>query len=96
MSIHISDLTSGFIIGKKKYISEKCFKLSNYGEYFIYLIADLINRNKEVIEVGYYCKPRLYGKSKTSNNLMTLIKLGLPYIKAAIICKKKYNKKKKF
>lgn len=94
IKVNISDLTSGFIIGQKKYISKKVFSKSNYGEYFLYLVADLIYKKRNIIEIGYICKPRKYGNSKTSNNLMTLIRLGLPYIKAAILCKKIYNQKK--
>ena len=94
MSTYVTDLTSGFIIGNRKYVEKEPFEKSNYGEYFLYLISDLMIKNKRIIEIGYYCKPRVYGKSKTSNNLMTLIRLGLPYIKAAILCKKIYNQKK--
>tara|TARA_B100000575_G_scaffold291816_1_gene298621 strand:- start:3212 stop:4018 length:807 start_codon:yes stop_codon:yes gene_type:complete len=96
MSTYVTDLTSGFIIGNKKNIEKEPFEKSNYGEYFLYLISDLISKNKTIIEIGYYCKPRVYGKSKTSNNLMTLIRLGLPYIKAANICKKNLKEMKKF
>ena len=37
----------------------------------------------KIVEVGYYCKPRKYGVSKTSTNYFVLLKLSLPYIKAA-------------
>ena len=94
-NVNINDLTSGFIIGDKKNYKENIFNQSNYGEYFIYLIADLLNSNQKIYEVGYYCKPRIYGNSKTSNNILRLIRLGLPYIKAAIKCKKKLTQPKK-
>jgi len=90
----VKDLTSGFVIGNKKYINEDVFIESNYGEYFVYLVSDLVMNGKQIIEVGYICKPRVYGSSKTSNNLMTLIRLGLPYIKAAIICKRRMIQKR--
>lgn len=90
----VKDLTSGFVIGNKTYINEDVFIESNYGEYFVYLVSDLVISRRQIIEVGYICKPRVYGSSKTSNNLMTLIRLGLPYIKAAIICKRRMIQKR--
>jgi len=40
-------------------------------------------------EVGYICKPRIYGESKTSTNLFRLLSLSKPYLKTAINCRKK-------
>ena len=88
-SVSVNDLTSGFIIGNKRYINKDIFYKSNYGEYFVYLVIDLILQKRKIEEVGYYCKPRKFGSSKTSNNIIRLITLGIPYIKAAYICKKK-------
>lgn len=96
ISTNITDLTSGFIIGKKSKIKSDAFTRSNYGEYFIYLITDLLEQNEKIIEVGYLCKPRQHGNSKTSNNLVTLIRLGLPYIKVALTCRQIMNIKKRF
>lgn len=87
-SVQINDLTSGFIIGNKQYIKKDLFYRSNYGEYFVYLIMDLILQKQKIEEIGYYCKPRNFGSSKTSNNIIRLITLGIPYIKAAYLCKK--------
>ncbi len=90
----VRDLTSGFIIGNKHNFNEYNFIESNYGDYFVYLVSDLVIQGQKIKEVGYICKPRVHGSSKTSNNLMTLIRLGLPYIKAAIICKKKMKQRR--
>ena len=84
LDIGVSDLTSGFIIGKKEYFIDDVFSDSVYGEYFIYLMKNLIEKDISVNEIGYYCKPRHAGVSKTSTNYIILIKLSLPYIKAAI------------
>ena len=43
-----------------------------------------VKKKVKVIEVGYFCKPRKYGVSKTSTNYFVLLKLSLPYIKAAL------------
>ena len=86
LSIGIKDLTSGFIIGKRKhFMTEEIFSRSVYGEYFIYLMKFLNNNKIEIIEVPYVCKPRLSGYSKTSTNYFSLLKLSVPYIRAALI-----------
>tara|TARA_Y100000816_G_C26018170_1_gene532584 strand:- start:159 stop:953 length:795 start_codon:yes stop_codon:yes gene_type:complete len=81
----VKDVTSGFIIGKKSYFDKKSFSRANYGDYFVYLIADLKRQKIKTIEVGYICLTRQFGKSKTANNIIDLSLKGWPYIKAAII-----------
>ena len=81
--IGVNDITSGFIIGRKEYFIENIFSKAVYGEYFLYLMKSLKRREIKIVEVGYYCKPRKYGVSKTSTNYFVLLKLSLPYIKAA-------------
>jgi len=83
-SVKVKDLTSGFIIGDKKMFNDECFLSANYGDYFVYLMKDLNHKNVPVLEVGYKCQTRIYGVSKTGSSLMQLVKLGVPYIKAAI------------
>lgn len=80
---NIKDMTSGFIIGKKNYFGSNSFLISNYGEYFVYLIKELKKNKIEIIEVGYICELRIYGLSKTGSSMYNLFKIGLPYIKAA-------------
>ena len=88
LSVPISDLTSGFIIIQKKYLNYDMFKGFNYGEYFINMIIELIKKDTKIIEVGYVCKPRKYGKSKTSTNFIKLAKLSIPYLFLAIKSRK--------
>ena len=83
-NIGVNDITSGFIIGRKKYFIDDVFSNSTYGEYFLYLMKNLKKKEIKVVEVGYYCKPRKHGFSKTSTNYFVLLKLSLPYIKAAV------------
>lgn len=80
----VNDITSGFIIGKKEYFKSNCFIDSIYGEYFIKLISHLEKNNITIFEVGYFCTPRQFGESKTSSSYLRLIKLALPYLKAAL------------
>ena len=88
LNLGVTDLTSGFILGPKRHFQKKPFVNSHYGEYFIKVIVDLHIQGIEINEVGYYCKPRLYGKSKTSTNLFRLISLSKPYIFTAISSRK--------
>ena len=89
---NIKDITSGFIIAPKKYIVRSSFFNCVYGEYFIYLIANFIEQNIKISEVGYICETRLNGESKTAPSLRVLIKRGVPYIVAAIKCRSKIGK----
>jgi glycosyltransferase involved in cell wall biosynthesis len=80
----VKDVTSGFIVLKKDYVNKAVFQNIEYGEYFIYLVKDLLKTNIEIIEVGYVCLTRNYGESKTASSIIQLIKRGIPYIKATI------------
>tara|TARA_Y100000389_G_scaffold134411_1_gene131866 strand:- start:4588 stop:5379 length:792 start_codon:yes stop_codon:yes gene_type:complete len=85
----VKDITSGFIIGKKEYFNKDIFENANYGDYFIFLVLSLMRRNIELKEIGYVCLTRIAGYSKTSNSMVDLFKKGLPYIKVAIISRRK-------
>ena len=67
LSLKIYDLTSGFIIGRKSYFKTECFKNVDYGEYFLYVINDLVKKEINIKEIGYICETRKYGVSKTAN-----------------------------
>ncbi len=84
----IKDLTSGFIIGKRQYFLEESFSKSSYGEYFVYLMTDLMKKNINIQELGYICETRIHGESKTASSLVQLFRRGVPYIKAAIISRR--------
>ena len=87
LSSPIKDITSGFIIGEKKYFYKSYFENSSYGEYFVYLSAGLIKENIDIQELGYICETRVHGESKTASSIFQLIMRGIPYIKAAIVCR---------
>ncbi len=80
----LTDLTSGFIVIDKNFINEKVFKNKDYGEYFIYLLGDLISKNVVIEEIGYICETRLHGYSKTGSGIIKFIIRGIPYVKAAL------------
>jgi len=87
LKIEIKDITSGFIVLPKNLINSKVFTMSNYGEYFIYLVNDLTKKGVHIKEIGYICETRLHGESKTASSFLQLIKRGIPYIKAALKCR---------
>ena len=85
---NVKDLTSGFVIINKNYLSKTLFQDSNYGEYFIKLISNLIKLQIQINEIGYVCDTRKYGKSKTASSFLQLITRGIPYITMAYKCRK--------
>ena len=88
LKIGVKDLTSGFIIGNKRYFNKSMFSECVYGEYFIQVVTGLYIQNIKTLEVGYYCKPRMFGASKTSTNILRLVSLSKPYFQAAYKSKK--------
>lgn len=91
LNVGVKDLTSGFIIGKREFFSDTMFQGYTYGEYFISVVTSLYLKKINIVEVGYFCKPRVFGESKTSTNIFKLFSLSLPYIKTAINCRKQLN-----
>ncbi len=89
LDTNVKDITSGFVIGKKKYFNKKIFSDADYGDYFINLVCTLENNGVKIIEHGYICETRIHGESKTSSNVLQLIKRGIPYIKAANECRRR-------
>ena len=90
LPIKVKDLTSGFIVGKKSYFNKSMFENSVYGEYFINVVVLLSLSKISIKEVGYYCKARQSGESKTSTNILRLVSLSKPYINAALKNRKKF------
>ena len=74
-------------MGKKNYFYIDTFRRASYGDYFLYLITNLNQKNINIIEVGYLCETRLHGNSKTGSNIFQLIKRGFPYIIASLKCR---------
>ena len=83
----VKDLTSGFIILKKKYLKKSLFDDSNYGEYFLNIVTFLMKSNIPIKEIGYICDTRKYGKSKTASSIFQLISRGIPYLTTAYKCR---------
>jgi len=91
LNINVKDLTSGFIIGNKSLFEKEMFTKYIYGEYFINVLTVLHLKQIVIQEVGYFCKPRLYGESKTSTNILRMVSLTSPYVRTAINSRKLIN-----
>jgi len=77
------DYTSGFIALKRKVLEDLVIE-GDYGEYFIYLIAQAKKRGYRIVEVPYTCASRRYGTTKTSPNLLSYARKGVKYILTVI------------
>ena len=86
----VKDLTRGFIVGKKTLFQKKISERSNYGDYFVYPVADLIKSNINIKEIAYICETRMYGESKTASSIFQLFRRGIPYITAAYNCRREF------
>lgn len=80
----IKDLTSGFVIINKKFLSKSDFEGFTYGEYFIKVAYSIQKQKLSFKEIGYLCEPRIYGESKTGTNLIKLIIRGIGYLKISL------------
>ena len=49
---------------------------------------DILKNNIQISEVGYFCKTRNFGESKTSTNIFRLLGLSRPYIRMAFKARK--------
>lgn len=73
------DYTSGFIAARKIVFSKINLR-GDYGEYFIDLIYRAKAHKFRLEEVGYICLPRVWGESKTGQNILQYFKRGIKYI----------------
>ena len=89
LNVGVKDLTSGFVLGNKQYFEESMFRNHFYGEYFINVIVNLHLKNIDITEVGYYCKTRNFGVSKSSTNILRMIRLSKHYFKVSFQARKK-------
>jgi dolichol-phosphate mannosyltransferase len=75
----VRDYTTGFVAARQKVL--KAVRLNgDYGEYCIDLLARAKRKGFRIVEVGYVCKPREFGESKTAPSLMGFIRRGRKYV----------------
>tara|TARA_B100001063_G_C16767648_1_gene559643 strand:+ start:52 stop:795 length:744 start_codon:yes stop_codon:yes gene_type:complete len=88
----ITDYTSGFFLSKSKIIKNYEFK-GNYGEYYMFLITNVIISDYKIKEIPVMFYDRLAGESKTGKAFLQIFSTGVPYFKTLIeILLKKYFK----
>ncbi len=75
----LTDYTSGYILVKKEFLNKIPLE-GDYGEYFIDLLFKLKKSKAKIKETPYISINRVYGKSKTTDNIIDFIKRGGKYI----------------
>ena len=84
LSKEVKDYTSGFIALKRKVVDHIKINPQGFGEYFIEFVYRCIQEKYKIIEIGYAYGNRKGGVSKSTDNFIVFIKLGLNYIKKII------------
>lgn len=75
----VLDYTTGFVAARQRVL--KAIRLNgDYGEYCIDLLARAKRKGFRIVEVGYVCKPRKFGESKTAPSFMGFIRRGRKYV----------------
>ena len=75
----VKDYDSGFIVMKKSIFDTVKFSTKVYGDYFIELVYKCTRKGFKVAEVPFANPDRIYGTSKTADNIFTLLKYGIKY-----------------
>jgi dolichol-phosphate mannosyltransferase len=75
----IKDYTSGVIALKRDVINEVSVNPKGFGEYFIEFVHTCARKGFSIVEVGYCYKDRAAGYSKSTENILTFLRLGIQY-----------------
>ncbi len=75
----VRDYTTGFVAARRRVLDEIRLR-GAYGEYCIDLLARAKRSGFRIVEVGYVCKPRAFGESKTAPSFWGFIKRGWNYV----------------
>lgn len=78
-----TDFTSGFLMVKSKVLETLIFN-GGYGEYYMELLSSADKNKYKIKEISYHSPRRVYGESKTANNIFELISTGYPYLKKLV------------
>ncbi|MBF0244700.1 MAG: polyprenol monophosphomannose synthase [Planctomycetes bacterium] len=76
----IRDVTSGYLIVKRKLLSEIGFLKGDYGEYFIDMLHKLHRRGATIKEIPYTFCNRVHGESKTATHWTGYFSRGIRYL----------------
>jgi dolichol-phosphate mannosyltransferase len=83
VGLGIRDYTSGIVVVRRSELDAIELR-GHHGEYFIHLWVELARRGKRIVEVPYRVQPRLYGVSKTGNDIRDYARRGRRYIAAGL------------
>ena len=75
----VRDYTTGFVAARRE-VLERVRLRGDYGEYCIDFLARAKRAGFRIVEVGYECKPRTSGESKTAPSFMGFIRRGWKYV----------------
>ncbi|HZX44994.1 MAG TPA: glycosyltransferase [Candidatus Nanoarchaeia archaeon] len=75
----IKDTDSGFIAVNRKVFDAVPFPAYGYGEYFVEFIYKCHKKGIRMTEVGYEFRDRSRGRSKTADDIPTLLRYGWQY-----------------
>ena len=83
LSRAVTDWTSGFIAVRAE-VTRAIPLEGDYGEYFLVFVYRALAAGYRVREVPYVIEPRLFGVSKTGENLREYAQRGVQYVAAAM------------
>lgn len=75
----VTDYTSGFVAARSAVLKEVRLR-GDYGEYCIDFLGRAVRRGFAVVEVGYECRPRRLGESKTASSVVGFLRRGRKYV----------------
>jgi len=80
----VRDYTSGFIAVRRHVLNRIRINPKGFGEYFIEFVYRCYKENFKITEVGYVYGNRKGGVSKSTDNILVFIRLGLGYLKKIV------------
>lgn len=75
----VRDYTTGFVAARKS-VLERVRLNGDYGEYCIDFLTRAKRQGFRIVEIGYVCKPRATGESKTAPSFWGFIRRGWKYV----------------
>jgi dolichol-phosphate mannosyltransferase len=75
----VRDYTTGFVAARQSVLNQIRLH-GDYGEYCIDFLARAKRKGFCIVEVGYVCKPREFGESKTAPSFIGFISRGWKYV----------------
>lgn len=75
----VRDYTTGFVAARKCVLDQIRLR-GDYGEYCIDFLARAKRKGFRIVEVGYVCRPRAFGESKTAPSFWGFIRRGWKYV----------------